>query len=69
MHSVQNLKIETDFTLGNYLFGCVKLSKNADPDKYKYTGYTGIRFDSCSELFYIYLLYFLEKMSLVLVLI
>ena len=30
------------------LFGAVKLNKNADPDKYKYSGY-GIRFDSRSE--------------------
>ena len=28
----------TDFTLGNSLFGFVKLTKNADIDKYKYTG-------------------------------
>ena len=28
----------TDFTLGNCLFGSVKLTKNADLDKYKYTG-------------------------------
>ena len=38
----------TDFTLGNYLFGSVKLTKNDDQDKYQYTGY-GIGFDSCSE--------------------
>ena len=30
------------------LFGSVKLTKNADPDKYKYSGY-GIGFDSRSE--------------------
>ena len=29
----------TDFTLSNYLFGSAKLTKNADPDKYKYNGY------------------------------
>ena len=29
----------TDFKLGNYLFGSVKLTKTADLDKYKYTGY------------------------------
>ena len=28
--------LNTDFTLNNSLFGSVKLSKNADPDKYKY---------------------------------
>ena len=42
----------TDFTLNNCLFGSVKLTKNADPDKYKYSGY-GIGFDSCSELLFI----------------
>ena len=40
--------LNTDFTLGNYLFGSVKLTKNADLDKYKYNSY-GIGFDSCSE--------------------
>ena len=38
----------TDFTLSNCLFGSVKLTKNADLDKYKYTGYS-IGFDSCGE--------------------
>ena len=41
-------KFNTDFTLNNCLFGSAKLTKNADPDKYKYSGY-GIRFDSHSE--------------------
>ena len=40
--------LNTDFTLSNCLFGSVKLTKNADLDKYKYRGY-GIGFDSCSE--------------------
>ena len=40
--------LNTDFTLGNCLFGSVKLTKNADLDKYKYCGY-GIRFDSRSK--------------------
>ena len=40
--------LNSDFTLGNWLFGSVKLIKNADLDKYKYTGY-GIGFDSRSE--------------------
>ena len=40
--------MNTDFTLGNYLFWSVKLIKNADPDKYIYTGY-GIGFNSRSE--------------------
>ena len=37
--------LNTDFTLGNSLFGAVKLAKNANPDKYEYSGY-GIGFDS-----------------------
>ena len=40
--------LNTDFKLGNCLFGSVKLIKNADIEKYKYTGY-GIGFDSRSE--------------------
>ena len=40
--------LNTDFTLSNCLFGSVKLTKNADLDKYKYRGY-GIGLDSCSE--------------------
>ena len=40
--------LNTDFTLNNCLFGDVKLTKNADLDKYKSSGY-GIGFDSCSE--------------------
>ena len=40
--------LNTDFTLGNCLFGSVKLTKNSDLDKYKYSGYS-IGFDSCSE--------------------
>ena len=43
---LRNLNI--DFTLNNCLFGSVKLTKNADPDKYKYNGYD-IDFDSHSE--------------------
>ena len=31
--------LNTDFTLGICLFGSVKLTKNADLDKYKYTVY------------------------------
>ena len=38
----------TDFTLNNCLFESVKLNKNADPDKYKYSGYSR-GFDSRSE--------------------
>ena len=36
------------FTLKDCLFGCVKLAKNADPDKYVYSRY-GIVFDSPTE--------------------
>ena len=42
------LNFDADFTLGGCLFGGVKLAKNADPDKYSYSGY-GIRFDTCVE--------------------
>ena len=37
--------LNTDFTLNNCLFGSLELTNNADPDKYKYSGY-GIRLDS-----------------------
>ena len=43
--------LNTDFTLGNCFFGSVKLTKNADLDKYKYIGY-GIGFDSRSEFLF-----------------
>ena len=36
-------KLNTDYALVNCLFGSVKITKNADPDKCKYTGY-GIEF-------------------------
>ena len=36
--------LNTEFILGNCLFGAVKLTKIANPDKQKYSGY-GIRFD------------------------
>ena len=39
------------FTLNNCLFRSVKLTKNADPDKYKYNGYC-IGFDSRSEFLF-----------------
>ena len=42
------INLNPDFTLNNCLFGSVKLTKNADLDKYKYRGY-GIGFDSRSE--------------------
>ena len=40
--------LNTDFTLGKCLFGTVKLTRNSDPDKYKYSSY-GIGFDSHSQ--------------------
>ena len=40
--------VNTCFTLSNCLFGSVNLTKNADLDKYKYSGYS-IGFDSRSE--------------------
>ena len=43
--------LNTDFTLGNCLFGSAKLTKNSYLDKYRYTGY-GIGFDSCSEFLF-----------------
>ena len=39
--------LKADFTLKDYLFGVVKLTKNANPDKYSYSRY-GIEFDSRS---------------------
>ena len=39
--------LNTDFTLKDCLFGAVKLTKNADVDKYKYSSY-GVQFDSQS---------------------
>ena len=48
---LQLRNLNTDFTLGNCLFGSVKLTENADLDKYKYTGY-GIGFDSRSEFLF-----------------
>ena len=40
--------LNTGFTLGSCLFGSVKLTKNADLDKYKHSKYS-IGFDSRSE--------------------
>ena len=40
--------LNTDFTLGNSLFGSVKLTKNTDPNKYVNTGYV-TRFDLHSQ--------------------
>ena len=41
--------LNTDFTINIFLFGSVKLTKNANLDKYKYSAY-GIRFHSRSEV-------------------
>ena len=43
--------LSTYFILNNYLFGSVKLTKNTDPDKYKYSSY-GIGFESRSEFLF-----------------
>ena len=40
--------LNSNFTLKDCMFGGVKLAKNADPDKYVYSGF-GIGFDSRSE--------------------
>ena len=36
--------VGTDFTFLNSLFNAAKLTKNADPNKYSYSGF-GVRFD------------------------
>ena len=46
---LKNLK--TDFALSNCLFESVKLTKNTDPDKYKYSSY-GIGFSSRSKFLF-----------------
>ena len=51
MLGLQLRNLNTDFALGNFLFGSVKLTKNSDLDNYKYTGY-GIGFDSRSEFLF-----------------
>ena len=43
--------LETGFALNNCLLGSLKLTKNADPDKYKYSNYS-IGFDYRSELLF-----------------
>ena len=49
--NLQLRNLNTDFTLGNCLFGSARLTKNSDLDKYKYTGYS-IGFDSLSEFLF-----------------
>ena len=46
-----SLDLDTYFTLGNGLFESVKLTKNTDPDKYKYSRY-GIGLDFRSEFLF-----------------
>ena len=55
-----NPQFKYRFTLCNCSFGFVKLTKNADLDKYKYSG-NGIKFDSPLEFLYTEAL---EKMPL-----
>ena len=43
--------LNTDFTFESCSFGSVKLTKNTNPDKYKYIRY-GIGFDSRSEFLF-----------------
>ena len=40
--------LNTEFTLGNWLFRAVKQTKNADPDIFKYSSYD-IGFNSLTE--------------------
>ena len=40
--------LNTDFALGEYLFGAVKLARKATPNKYGNSGY-GIGFDARSQ--------------------
>ena len=47
----RQLNLNTDFTLDNCWCRSAKLTKNADPDKYRYTG-QGIGFDSRSEFLF-----------------
>ena len=46
----KNFNISSYQTLENCLFGAVSLTKNADFDKYKYSGY-GIGFDRLGKVF------------------
>ena len=42
--------INSNFTIKDSLFRSIKLAKNADPNKYVYSGY-GIRLDSGSKFY------------------
>ena len=44
--------LNTNFTLGNFLFGALKFNKIADPDKYGYSG-CGIGFDPRSQFLWL----------------
>ena len=44
-------KFKHEFYINNCLFGSVKLTKSADPEKYKYSGYS-IGFDSSLEFLF-----------------
>ena len=44
VYELDKISTKTSPTVVNYLFGAVSLTKNADIDKYKYSGY-GIGFD------------------------
>ena len=39
VYELDKIYVKTSSTLVNYLFGAVSLTKNADVDKYKYSGY------------------------------
>ena len=43
--NLRPLNLDSKFALLNFLFDAVTLTKNADPDKYSYSGY-GIGFDT-----------------------
>ena len=44
-------KLKYRFCVKNCLFGSVRLTKNAEVHKYKYSGY-GIGFNSCSKFLF-----------------
>ena len=47
--NIRSRDLNTDFTLDDYFFGAMKLTKNADPNKYRHSGYV-IQFNVCSQL-------------------
>lgn len=42
------MNLDTDFTLGDCLFGALKLTRNCNPSKYGHSGF-GIEFDARSQ--------------------